>query len=124
MKYGFLTMLVYLALWIILELAGVVLWVSTFGAALGAVLGGGVFSVFCILNDALYQPGEKNTWVLPLLINLGFFNTGIRAIEYTRTELFSNGVLTAKASLYLLLFYLLLFDVALIVRRIMEKKKS
>lgn len=124
MKYGFLTMLAYLALWIILELAGVVPWGGTFGAALGAVLGGGVFSVFCILNNALYRPGEKNTWVVPLLINLGFFNTGIWAIKYTGEELFGNGSLTAKASLYLLLFYLLMFDAALIIRRIMEKKKS
>ena len=109
MKYGFLTMLVYLVLWMILESAGVVLWVSAFGAALGVMLGGGVFSVLCILNDALYQPGEKNRWVPPLLINLGLFNVGIRAIAYKGDELFSNGVLTAKASLFLLLFYLLVF---------------
>lgn len=123
MKYGFLTMLVYLALWMILDLAGVVLWVSAFGAALGAVLGGGVFSVYCILNDALYQPGEKNRWIPPLLINFGFFNVGIRAIAYKGDELFSNGVLTAKASLFLLLFYLLMFDAALLLRKAVDTKK-
>lgn len=123
MKYGFLTMLGYQVLWMILELAGVVLWVSAFGAALGVVLGGGVFSVFCILNDALYHPGEKNRWVPPLLINLGLFNVGIRAIAYKGDELFSNGVLTAKASLFLLLFYLLVFDVALLLRKAVEKRE-
>lgn len=123
MKYGFLTMLVYLALWMILESAGIVLWVSTFGAALGVVLGGGVFSVFCILSDALYQPAEKNRWVPPLLINLGLFNVGIRAIAYKGDELFSNGELTAKASLYLLLFYLVVFDAALLLQKGLEKKK-
>ena len=123
-KYGYYTLLIYLAVYALVDQMTGARWCSVYtGAFIGVLLSVGVFGVICIRNDAYLPLRESPGRYISIFMILGGLNVVLGVVHYIEEGTFmEDGILSASIVNPLAGMLLLFLAAALAVKTLSEKR--